>query len=207
MSASSVTTSTASPSHVRPLAAVVYEAGFDLGRLLGDVCDRLAARGDLVIGGVLPTDGGLHANGRREMLLRDIGSGRTTAISQELGAGADSCILDPDGFARTRVGLAAAIAAGADLIVMGKFAKREVEGQGIRAEIADCLAAGIPALVALRSTRREAFEAFAGDDWQALAPRVEAVIDWALAATGRPPSSAAAGASGATTGRRVDPAG
>lgn len=185
MSAMSATPSPATTSPVHPLAVVVYEPGFDLGRFLGDVCERLAARGDLAIGGVLPTDGGLHANGRREMLLRDIGSGRTTAISQELGAGADSCILDPDGFARTRVELAAAIAAGADLMVLGKFAKREAEGHGIRAEIAECLAAGIPALVAMRTTRRADFESFAGSDWQALPPSIDAVVAWALAATGR----------------------
>ncbi len=174
-----------SASEVLPLAVVVYESGFDIAPTLAEVRARLTARGDLALGGVLPEWGGLHSNGRHEMLLRDLASDGVTQISQELGAEADSCILDPDGFARARLSISRAIEAGCDIVFVGKFAKQEAAGQGVRSEIGDAMAAGIPTLVVMRDAQREAFEAFAGDDWTKLAPEVDAIVGWALAATGR----------------------
>lgn len=174
-----------SATEVLPLAVVVYPSGFDITPTLAEARARLAARGDLTLGGVLPEWGGLHSNGRHEMLLRDIASDGITQISQELGAEADSCILDPDGFARARLSIARAIEAGVDVVFVGKFAKQEAAGQGVRAEIGDAMGAGIPTLVVMREAQREAFEAFAGDEWTPLAPDADAIVGWVLAATGR----------------------
>lgn len=170
---------------VHPLGVVLYAGGYDVSPLLAEVCAALAARGDLRIGGVLPVLGEKHANGRHSMHLRDIGTGQATPISQELGALAEGCILDSDGLMQARQALTKAIESGADLVILGKFAKQEAAGQGIRPEIAQAVEAGIPALVVMRENQREAFEAFAGDDWAALPPEPNAVLGWALAATGR----------------------
>ena len=175
-------------SAVHPLGVVIYEPGFDVSPLLEQVCAALAARGDLRIGGVLPMPGDKHANGRASMHLRDIASGQATQISQELGALAEGCILDSDGLARARQGLAQAIAGGVDLVLMGKFAKQEAAGQGIRPEIAQALEAGIPALVVMRAGQRPAFEAFAGEEWTPLPPEPQAVLGWAFAVIGRAPA-------------------
>ena len=168
-----------------PLAVVVYDGDFDIGGLLAQVCTRLAARGDVRVGGVVPRNGGFHANGRHEMLLEDVTSGTTTKISQELGPGADGCILDVDGLTHARMAISEAIGRGADLIVVGKFSKQEAAGHGVRDEIAEALMAGIPTLAAMRARHRAAWEDFAGPDWVALPPEVEPVVAWAVAATGR----------------------
>lgn len=168
-----------------PLAVVVYPPGFDIGPLLRDVHDRLAARGDLKIGGVVPKAGDLLANGRHAMLLEDLASGVATTISQDLGAGADSCILDVDGLTRARLAIVRAIEDGVDLVFVGKFAKQEAAGHGVREEIGRAMIAGVPTLVVMRETQGAAWAAFAGDDFTPLAPDADAIVAWALAATDR----------------------
>jgi len=169
-----------------PLAVVVYPPGFDIGPLLRTVHDRLAARGDLRIGGVVPKSGDLLANGRHAMLLEDLASGVATTISQDLGAGADSCILDVDGLTRARLAIVGAIEDGVDLVFVGKFAKQEAAGHGVREEIGRAMIAGVPTLVVMRETQGPAWAAFAGDDFTSLAPDADGIVAWALAATGRP---------------------
>lgn len=173
------------PTEVRPLAVVVYEPGYDVEPLLVAVRDRLAARGDLRVGGVLPKAGEILANGRHAMMLEDIDTGVAHPISQDLGAGSESCILDVDGLVRARLAITAAIEAPVDLVFVGKFAKQEAAGHGVREEIGQAMIAGIPTLVAMRETQAEAWAEFAGDEHVALPPDVDAVVAWALAATGR----------------------
>lgn len=173
------------PDAVPPLAAVLYEPGWDVEPLLAEVRDRLAARGDLRLGGVLPRSGAPLSNGRPEKLLEDLVTGDATSISQDLGPGSEECTLDPDGFTRSRFAITAAIEAGVDLVFVGKFSKQEAAGHGVRDEIAAAMIAGLPTLVVLRETQIEAWTAFAGEDFATLAPQADAVVAWALAATGR----------------------
>lgn len=167
------------------LGAVLYDPEIEIEPILCALRDRLDARGDLRLGGVVPREGGLLSNGRHEMLLEDVRTGTATSISQELGAGADSCILDLDGLTRARNAISQAIADGVDLVLVGKFAKQEIAGHGVREEIGAAAAAGIPTLVALRDTRVEDWRSFAGDDWTRLPADVDAIAAWALRVTGR----------------------
>ena len=72
-----------------------------------------------------------------------------------------------------------------DLLFVGKFAKQEAAGHGIREEIGAALIADIPTLVVLREGQLDAWRAFAGDDWQRLAPEPEPILTWATRVTGR----------------------
>lgn len=175
------------PADLPLLAAVLYDGDVEIEPVLAAVRDRLAANGRLRLGGVLPRDGDLLANGRRAMLLEDIVSGDAIDISQDLGAGADSCILDVDGLTRARMAVAAAVEAGVDLVFVGKFAKQEIAGHGIREEIAQAMAAGIATLVVLRAERLVDWRTFAGDDFCALPADVEAIVAWAEAVADRRP--------------------
>ena len=160
------------------LGAILYSGDIEIEAVLAAVRDRLVGRGGLRLGGVVPRDGEVMANGRREMLLDDLATGASISISQELGAGADSCILDVDGLTRARMAILAAVDAGVDLVFAGKFAKQEAAGHGVREEIAAALVADIPTLVALREGQIDAWCAFAGDDWQRLAPDPAAIVAW-----------------------------
>ena len=167
------------------LGVVVYPRDTEIEPLLAKLRDRLAELDGLRLGGVVPRYGELLANGRREMLLDDLVGGVSISISQELGAGADSCILDVDGLTRARLAILAAVEVGVDLLVAGKFAKQEAAGHGVREEIAAALLADIPTLVVLREGQIEAWREFAGGDWVRLVPEVEPIVAWVERVTGR----------------------
>ena len=170
------------------LGVVVYSGDVEIEPVLAAVRVGLAGRAGLRLGGVVPRDGAVMANGRPEMLLDDLATGEVHSISQELGAGADSCILDVDGLTRARMAIAAAVETGVDLVLVGKFAKQEAAGHGVREEIGAAMLAEIPTLVVMREAQLDAWRAFAGDDWQALPPQVEAIVAWVdrVTAAGRP---------------------
>ena len=173
------------PAATYPLAVVVYDPGFAVEPLLREVHARLTARGDLRLGGVVPKLGPVLPNGRHAMLLEDVASGVATTISQDLGAGADSCILDVDGLTRARLAIVEAIDGGVDLVFVGKFAKQEAAGHGVREEIGRAMIAEVPTLVVMRATQGDAWAEFAGDEFTTLPPDPDAIVAWALAATGR----------------------
>ncbi|WP_333822604.1 DUF2478 domain-containing protein [Pinisolibacter sp.] len=165
------------------LAGVVYSGDTEIELLLADLRERLTARGSLRLGGVVPRYGGLMANGRREMLLDDLRGGAAISISQELGAGAESCILDVDGLARASLVILAAVEEGVDLVLAGKFAKQEAAGHGVRDEIGAAMVADIPTLVVLRENQLGRWREFVGDDWARLPPDVDAILAWVDRAT------------------------
>ena len=165
------------------LGAIVYDGDLEIEPVLAAVRDRLLGRAGFRLGGVVPRDGAPLANGRNEMLLDDVISGAAISISQKLGAGADSCILDIDGLTRARLAIVAAVESGVDLVMVGKFAKQEAAGHGVREEIGAALVADVPTLVALRETQLAAWRDFAGDDWQRLPPEVTAIVAWVEAVT------------------------
>ncbi|MDK9696020.1 MAG: DUF2478 domain-containing protein [Siculibacillus sp.] len=166
------------------LGAVIYSGDFEIEPVLAEVCGRLRAPGRMRLGGVLPSWGGILANGRHEMLLEDLVTGAVISLSQELGAGADSCILDVDGLTRARLAVTGALSAGVDLMLTGKFAKQEAAGHGMREEIGASVVADVPTLVALREGQIDNWRAFAGDDWTRLPPEPDAILAWVEKVTG-----------------------
>ena len=160
------------------IAGVVYSGDTEIEPLLAELRERLTARGSLRLGGVVPRFGGLMANGRREMLLDDLSGGGAISISQELGAGAESCILDVDGLARASLVILAAVEDGVDLVLAGKFAKQEAAGHGVRGEIGAAMVADIPTLVVLRESQLGRWREFVGDEWANLPPDVDTILAW-----------------------------
>lgn len=168
------------------LAVVVYEPGWDVEPLLTEVHARLTGELGLTVGGVLPDTLPPAAEGlRKTMTVVDLTTGEAVVISQDLGGGADACVLDPDGLTRSRFAIDRAVEAGVDLVLAGKFAKQEAAGGGAREEIARAVVEGLPTLVVMRATQSEAFEAFAGPDHARLPAEVEPILAWARAVTGR----------------------
>lgn len=160
------------------LAGVVYAGDFEIEPVLAEVCARLRAAAKIRLGGVLPRYGDLLANGRHEMLLDDLTTGAAISISQQLGAGAESCILDVDGLTRARLAILAAVESGVDLLLAGKFAKQEAAGHGVREEIGAAMVADIPTLVVLREGQLGPWSEFVGDEWSRLPPEADAILAW-----------------------------
>lgn len=161
-----------------PLAVIVYEADDALEQILAAVRDRLAELPNVRIAGLVPRLGPQHSNGRASFWLDDIARGDTIALSQDLGPGSTSCILDAGGLAAARVRLAEAIATRPDLVVFGRFAKEEIAGRGIREEIGLALAHDVPSLVAVEQTMLPGWIDFAGEDWTRLPADTDAIVAW-----------------------------
>jgi len=164
-----------------PLAVVVHDKGEPIEDVFAAARDVLAHRPDLRLAGVVPRFGPPHANGRRSMWLDDLRRGDSIPISQDLGVGSTACCLDPNGIATLSVRLAEAIDDRPDVLFCGRFAKEELAGRGIRAEVALAVEAGIATLVAVDRTMLDGWIAFAGDDWTALPPEASAIVDWIAA--------------------------
>lgn len=145
------------------IAALVYDAGTggaaDL--LLADTTRTLSARGYRLAGAIQHNTNG--ADGCLcDMTLEDLSSGRLVLISETRGPLARGCRLDQSALEDV-VGLAGtAIENGADLLVVNKFGKREVEGHGLRQVIEAAAGRGIPILAAVSATNLPAWTEFTG---------------------------------------------
>lgn len=157
------------------LAALCPDQTQDCDSALAALVDRLALEGRRPVGAVqLPQAGEIRA-----MDLRLLPSGRVLRISQDLGAGAQSCQLDPGALEQAVALAEAALAAGpADLLVVNRFGRQEAEGRGFAALIGTALAADMPVIVGLSPKFRPAFEHFAGDLAQWLPADPMALLDW-----------------------------
>ena len=168
-----------------PLAAIVYSSGFPIDELMAEVADALK-REAVRLGGVVQHNNGDCMSGCASMALEDLASGQLFAISEDRGAGSAGCRLDAGGLAAAGAAISGALSGPVDLVIVNKFGKQEVLGQGLRAEIAAGVVAGLPLLTAVRDDMLPAWSEFAGEDWQRLPPEPAAVTGWAMAALRQP---------------------
>lgn len=113
------------------------------------------------------------------MDLRILGDGAVIRISQNLGTCAEGCRLDTGALAQAVARAEAALARGADLVIVNKFGKQECFGRGFRDVIAQALAQGVPVLLSVPAEQLPGFHAFAGEMAQPVAPG--AALDWCRA--------------------------
>jgi len=161
------------------LAAIPYDSGFRIDGFMAELAQRLRARG-LRLGGVVQHNEGACEQGCLSMALEDLASGERFAISEDRGAASAGCRLDAAGLAAAGGALTAALAGGAELVIVNKFGRQEMLGQGLRQEIAAALMAGLPLLIAVRQDFLPAWRDFVGEDWTELPTKLEAIEAWAL---------------------------
>lgn len=161
------------------LAAIPYSSGFQIDGFMAGLAQRLKARG-LRLGGVVQHNDGACEQGCRSMALEDLARGVRFPISENRGAASTGCRLDASGLAAAGGALTAALAGENDLVIVNKFGRQEMLGQGLRQEIAAALLADVPLLIAVREDFLPAWREFAGDDWMPLPAEADVVEAWAL---------------------------
>lgn len=139
------------------------------------------------------------AEGARALLhVADLSDGALSRITQDLGAGATGCRLDPGALAAAAGALMARIEAPAggapEALILNRFGKAEAEGQGLRGVAEQACLRGIPVLVALRPGHLADWEAFSGGAAAVLPPEEGVVLDWLRGAILAARPSARAGA-------------
>jgi hypothetical protein len=165
------------------LAAIVYPTGFPIDDFMAGLA-RLMKRRGLRLGGVVQHNGGACDDGCLSMALEDLASGRRFPISEDRGAESAGCRLDASGLAAAGGAIAAALAGELDLVIVNKFGRQEMLGQGLRQEIVAAVMAGLPVLLAVREDFVPAWREFAGEDWARLPPDEAAIEGWASARLG-----------------------
>lgn len=159
------------------LAAIIYDKGARIDDFLATVAARLEAEG-IRVRGLVQENFGDDPN-CSVMILVDLGSSDRFGISQDLGAHAHGCRLDPHGLADAEGQLAQAFAGAADLLILNKFGRAEAEeGAGLRSTVVRALEAGLPVLTAVRPPYTEAWAEFHGGLAVELAPDLDAVLAW-----------------------------
>ncbi|AMJ63328.1 DUF2478 domain-containing protein [Bosea sp. PAMC 26642] len=161
------------------LAAILYDPGFRIDDFMAALASRLKD-GGVRLGGVVQHNAGACDSGCLTMALEDLATGARFPISEDRGAGATGCRLDATGLAAAAGALAVTLDGGADLVIINKFGRQEMLGQGLRQEIAAALLADMPLLIAVRRDLMPAWRDFAGDEWVELAPDMAQVEAWAL---------------------------
>jgi hypothetical protein len=139
------------------LAALVYEKDQDPDAILRDFASDLKARGLRAVGMV---QAGQCADSSLSAVLLD--SGETLLLADDSDPAA-SCRLDVARLQHAGDRVAAALDAGADLLVINRFGKRERNGHGLIYLIARALDAGTPVVIAVSSDRLPDWIKFAGD--------------------------------------------
>jgi hypothetical protein len=131
------------------IAAVVYGPGEDPDRLLRRFASDLQGSGYRVVGLVQagPTRGVAQEH------LPAVALPTQTAVSLRHTCERAGCHLDEGDLAETRRRIAAAIGAGADLVIINRFGKLEAAGAGFVDEIKRAITVEIPVLIAVPQWR------------------------------------------------------
>lgn len=152
-------------------------------QLIADVADRLRTRG-LRLAGTVQSNHDRPGRRKCDMDLRVLPDGPVLRISEDRGDLARGCTLDSGALEQTVFEVEQRLA-GADILIVNKFGKREAEGKGLVPVIAEALHRGIPVLVGVNGLNLAAFLVFAGEQIEGLPTGVEDVADWCVAATER----------------------
>jgi nucleoside-triphosphatase THEP1 len=130
------------------LAALVYEQDQDPDGVLREFASDLTARGYRAVGmvqAVQCADSSLSA-----VLLH---SGEKLLLAQDFDPSARGCRLDLGRLRNAGARIADALEAGADLVIINRFGKRERDGKGLAYLIERALSADIPVVIAVPSHR------------------------------------------------------
>ncbi|MDA5095265.1 DUF2478 domain-containing protein [Aliiroseovarius sp. KMU-50] len=165
------------------LAYVIAPGRGKTNELLAGVAEALAAKG-VRLAGTVQLDTEREEEFHCDMDVLVLPDGPKIRISQYLGAGANGCKLNPEALEQSVAATEANIAAGADLLIVNKFGKQEAEGRGFRHAVGEALSRDMPALIGVAGTTVEAFRDYVGEA-EELPPEPEALLAWALEATGK----------------------
>jgi nucleoside-triphosphatase THEP1 len=155
------------------LAALVYGEHQDPDAVLREFATDLNAKGARVIGMV---QAGACADSSLSAVL--LHSGEKLLLAQDFDPNARGCRLDVSRLQNAGERIADALQAGADLVVINRFGKRERDGKGLGFLIDRALGADIPVVIAVSAERFDDWIKFSGGMCVKLACERAALEGW-----------------------------
>lgn len=158
------------------LAAVV----FDTEHVDAVMAEALAALPGKRVLGYLQTRRDLDDCDCSQITLTALHDGSRRIITQNLGAAAQGCSLDPAALVEVAGLLQAQLGAAPDLLVLNRFGKIESEGGGMRTVLEQALESGIPILLAVNRKHLAAWHDYCGGMAEELPCDAETIRKFAL---------------------------
>src|SRR5215475_5459312 len=155
------------------LAALAYGADQDPDAVLRDFAADLKTQGVRVVGLV---QAGQCADSSLSAVL--VHSGEKLLLAQDFDPAASGCRLDVGRLENVGARVAEALDAGADLLIINRFGKRERDGKGLSHLIERALDADIPVVIAVSGERFADWIKFAGGMTVKLACERQALDEW-----------------------------
>ncbi len=163
----------------RTLLAIVYESGTgaDTDRLLTRLANGMQEKG-LRLAGTVQRAFERADRCACDMVVRDLSTNEELKISEDRGANARGCRLDPRMLEALVGSTGVALERGVDLVIINKFGKQEALGGGFRHVIATALADGIPTIVAVNLAYLDSWRCFAGNLADEMPPQMVEIRNW-----------------------------
>jgi nucleoside-triphosphatase THEP1 len=143
-----------------PITAIVYSDSNAIDKIMRIVADHLLGHG-FALAGFVQRNEAWAGRTRCDMILEELSSGQRYGISEDRGPHARGCMLDIDELLKAVAQATRGLEAGADLVVINKFGKTEVEGGGFRSLIVEALSRDIPVLIAVPYRNLDGWRLFA----------------------------------------------
>ena len=139
------------------LAALIYDESHDPDALLRGFAADLNKNGSRAVG-LVQLGHPLADPPQLSALL--LHSGDTMRLFQDLGRGSTGCKLEVGQLLAAGSRVAQAIDDGADLVIINRFGRQEIEGKGLSYLIERALSAEIPVVIAVPDARLAAWKVF-----------------------------------------------
>jgi nucleoside-triphosphatase THEP1 len=161
------------------LAYVTLQGRGRTDALIAEVAALLEADG-VRLAGTVQSDHEREGRRKCDMDLRVLPDGPVVRISEDRGDLARGCTLDSGALEQTVHAVQCRLD-GAEVLIVNKFGKREVEGKGLVPVIAEALDRDLPVLIGVNGLNLAAFLAFAGEEVVALPSEAHAIAAWCKA--------------------------
>jgi hypothetical protein len=164
------------------VAAVVYVMGEAerVDRELSGLADRLRQAG-YTLAGAVQHNKAETSSPCSDMVLEDLATGQRLEISTPLARAGGGCRLDATALEDATGVISAALDHPVDLVIVNRFGKQEIMGNGLRSMMEAAVARDIPLLTALNDVHRPAWDDFAAGVANILPPDAAAIERWCRA--------------------------
>ena len=176
--------------HVPQIIALQGASRETIQSVLAEFAARCQRRG-FRVGGMVEIAGACGRGACGSLALKDLSSGATFSISQDLGPGSIACNLDTDGLSAACAAVERAIASGVDIVVLSKFGKQEAARSGFCDAFRAAISAGLPVVTAVSPNLAKPWLDFAGPLSEFVTADIGALEAWVLASAGAALSIAA----------------